>query len=60
MQELSNTQYFCAQKEQEQGVKEVIATVYRALAEKGYNPVSQIVGYERARPSRPAFPRRST
>lgn len=45
MQELSNTQYFCAQKEQEQSVKEVIATVYRALTEKGYNPVSQIVGY---------------
>lgn len=45
MQELSNTQYFCAQKDQEQGVKEVIATVYRALTEKGYNPVNQIVGY---------------
>ncbi len=45
MQELSNTQYFSAQKEQEQGVKEVIATVYRALTEKGYNPVNQIVGY---------------
>ena len=26
-------------------MKEVIATVYRALTEKGYNPVSQIVGY---------------
>ncbi len=23
----------------------MIATVYRALTEKGYNPVSQIVGY---------------
>ena len=45
MQELSITQYFSAQTEKEQGVKEVIATVYRALTEKGYNPVSQIVGY---------------
>ena len=45
MQELSNKQYFSAQTEKEQGVKEVIATVYRALTEKGYNPVSQIVGY---------------
>ena len=45
MQELSNTQYFSAQTEKEQGGKEVIATVYRALTEKGYNPVSQIVGY---------------
>ena len=45
MQELSNTQYFSAQTEKEQGVQEVIATVYRALTEKGYNPVSQIVGY---------------
>ena len=45
MQELSNTQYFSAQTEKEQGVKEVIATVYRALTEKGYIPVSQIVGY---------------
>ncbi len=26
-------------------VKASLATVYEALAEKGYNPVSQIVGY---------------
>ena len=26
-------------------VREVIKTVYEALEEKGYNPVSQIIGY---------------
>ena len=26
-------------------VKEVLASVYDALAEKGYNPISQLVGY---------------
>lgn len=45
MQELYNTQYFKAQKELEHGVRGVIDTVYRALVEKGYNPVDQIVGY---------------
>lgn len=45
MQEISNTQYFKAQKEDKQDVKDVIEEVYRALTEKGYNPVSQIVGY---------------
>lgn len=45
MQEVYNTQFFKAQKEQEQSVKEIIDTVYLALTEKGYNPVNQIVGY---------------
>ncbi len=45
MQELSSTQYFKAQKDPEQGVKDVIDTVYLALTQKGYNPVNQIVGY---------------
>ena len=45
MQELSNTQYFKVQKEQEIEVKDIIAAVYEALTEKGYNPVNQIVGY---------------
>lgn len=41
----SNTQYFRVQKDQEQFVRDTIAEVYDALREKGYNPVSQIVGY---------------
>lgn len=45
MQEINNTQYFRVQKEQEIEVKDIIASVYTALSEKGYNPVNQIVGY---------------
>ena len=45
MQEINNTQYFKVQKDQEIEVKDVIAQVYEALTEKGYNPVNQIVGY---------------
>lgn len=45
MQEINNTQYFKVQKEQVFNVKDVIASVYQALREKGYNPVNQIVGY---------------
>ena len=29
----------------EESVKTILKTVYNALEEKGYNPVSQIVGY---------------
>lgn len=45
MQNLNNTQYFKVEKEPELKVKDVLEIVYRALAEKGYNPVNQIVGY---------------
>lgn len=45
MNELSHTQFFKAQKAQEIKVKDIIAEVYHALSEKGYNPVNQIVGY---------------
>jgi len=45
MQEISNTQYFKVQKENEISVRDIVATVYYALAEKGYNPVNQMVGY---------------
>ncbi len=40
-----STQYFKAVKDQDRVVKDTIANVYNALSEKGYNPVSQIVGY---------------
>ncbi|MFW5677602.1 MAG: IreB family regulatory phosphoprotein, partial [Acetivibrio ethanolgignens] len=39
------TQYFKVQKEQEVEAKDIIASVYKALTEKGYNPINQIVGY---------------
>lgn len=45
MQELYSTQYFKTPGDEKKDVKEVINTVYRALMEKGYNPVNQIVGY---------------
>jgi len=45
MQEIDNTQYFKVQKEPEIQVNDVLREVYHALTEKGYNPVSQIVGY---------------
>ncbi len=45
MQELGNTQFFNVETEPETGVEVVLATVYEALTEKGYNPVNQIVGY---------------
>lgn len=40
-----NTQFFKVQKDQDSVVKTTIDDVYLALTEKGYNPVSQIVGY---------------
>ena len=45
MQNINNTQYFKVEKEPELKVGDVLAIVYRALSEKGYNPVNQIVGY---------------
>lgn len=45
MQDMNNTQFFKVQKEQEIKVTDIIGTVYKALVEKGYNPVNQIVGY---------------
>ena len=45
MQNINNTQYFRVEKEPELQVKDVLAIVYRALSEKGYNPLNQIVGY---------------
>ena len=45
MQDMNNTQYFKVQKEPQLQVKDILAKVYIALTEKGYNPVNQIVGY---------------
>lgn len=42
----SNTQYFkAATDEANIEVSQILERVYKALAEKGYNPVNQIVGY---------------
>ena len=45
MSNLGNTQYFKVPQEQKLGVEEILERVYQELAEKGYNPVNQIVGY---------------
>ena len=45
MPDMKNTQYFKVTNENDIGVKDILEAVYIALTEKGYNPVSQIVGY---------------
>ncbi len=40
-----NTQFFQVEQESKDRVKNILAQVYDALQEKGYNPVNQIVGY---------------
>lgn len=45
MSELSCTQHFKVEMEQENSVHKIMEEVYDALREKGYNPVNQIVGY---------------
>ena len=42
---INNTQFFTVQKEPELQVSDVLEIVYKALKEKGYNLVNQIVGY---------------
>ena len=45
MQDLGNTQYFKVEKAPELKIGDVLEIVYKAMAEKGYNPINQIVGY---------------
>ncbi len=45
MDQMNQTQYFAVQTEKMMSVEDIIEQVYIALTEKGYNPVSQIVGY---------------
>ena len=45
MNELSNTQFFQVENGPQIQAKDILEIVYQALREKGYNPVSQMVGY---------------
>lgn len=45
MKELTNTQFFTVESGPQIQAKDVLEIVYKALSEKGYNPVNQIVGY---------------
>lgn len=40
-----NTQFVEVVKDNSFSVADILAEVYNALSEKGYNPVNQIVGY---------------
>lgn len=42
---MAETQFFKVENKPEEEVRNIIDTVYIALVEKGYNPVSQMVGY---------------
>lgn len=41
----NKTIQFSIKDEHEEVMRQTIVTVYNALQEKGYNPISQIVGY---------------
>ena len=43
--QMNNTQYFKTVPDTKLEVKQGLEDVYKALMEKGYNPVNQIVGY---------------
>ena len=45
MSDLGNTQIIRPMQDNSLDVTEVLARVYEALTEKGYNPINQIVGY---------------
>lgn len=45
MNDLGSTQIIRPMQEYDLDVREVLARVYEALTEKGYNPINQIVGY---------------
>lgn len=45
MSQLTNTQFFQVDSALPIQAKDILEIVYKALREKGYNPVSQIVGY---------------
>ncbi|MBC7343479.1 MAG: IreB family regulatory phosphoprotein [Clostridia bacterium] len=45
MSEAQNTQMFKVERDVPQEVREILKFVYKALQEKGYNPINQLVGY---------------
>ncbi len=42
---LDKTMTFSLGSDREDNIKKILTAVYDALKEKGYNPISQIVGY---------------
>ena len=45
MKDLSSTQFFQVESGPQIQAKDILEIVYKALSEKGYNPMNQIVGY---------------
>lgn len=45
MKNMINTQFFQVESGPQISAKDILEIVYKALSEKGYNPVNQIVGY---------------
>ena len=45
MDNLNHTQIIDLETEKMSEVRNILSEVYKALSEKGYNPVNQIVGY---------------
>ena len=45
MKNMTNTQFFQVASGPQISAKDILEIVYKALSEKGYNPVNQIVGY---------------
>ena len=45
MRDITNTQFFRVEAGPQIQAKDILEIVYKALKEKGYNPVNQIVGY---------------
>ncbi|MBP3685863.1 MAG: IreB family regulatory phosphoprotein [Clostridia bacterium] len=41
----SDTLQYAINRNREQEIRDILTAVYEALVEKGYNPISQIVGY---------------
>ena len=41
----TDTIQFAINRNREQEIRDILTAVYEALVEKGYNPISQIVGY---------------
>ena len=45
MKNMTNTQFFQVESGPQISAKDILEIVYKALSEKGCNPVNQIVGY---------------
>ena len=45
MKDMTNTQFFQVESGPQISAKDILEIVYKALSEKGYKPVNQIVGY---------------